>query len=114
MGFIVGTVICYQILYADIADHMPEFATLKAMGYGNTYFAGVVLKEALFLSVLGFVPGIVVSQLICELVADLTGLLVSIHLGIAITVLVLSIAMCMVSGFMTMRRVMALDPAELF
>lgn len=114
MGFIVGTVICYQILYADIADHLPEFATLKAMGYGNGYFAGVVLKEALFLSVLGFVPGIVVSQLICELVADLTGLLVSVHLGIAITVLVLSIAMCMVSGFMTMRRVMALDPADLF
>ncbi len=114
MGFIVGTVICYQILYADIADHLPEFATLKAMGYGNLYFVGVVLKEALWLSLLGFVPGIVVSQLICALVAELTGLLVSVHLGVAITVLLLSVGMCMVSGFLTMRRVMALDPADLF
>lgn len=114
MGFIVGTVICYQILYADIADHLPEFATLKAMGYGNRYFVGVVLQEALLVSLLGFFPGIVVSQLICDLVAEMTGLLVSVHLGIAITVLLLSIAMCMVSGFLTMRRVMALDPADLF
>lgn len=114
MGFIVGTVICYQILYADIADHLPEFATLKAMGYANRYFVGVVLQEALLLSLLGFVPGIAVGQLICDLVAELTGLLVSIHWGIAVTVLLLSIAMCLVSGFLTMRRVMALDPADLF
>jgi len=30
MGFIVGMIICYQILFSDISDHMREFATLKA------------------------------------------------------------------------------------
>ena len=33
IGFIVGIVIVYQILYNDVADHLPEYATLKAMGY---------------------------------------------------------------------------------
>ncbi|WP_042892206.1 hypothetical protein, partial [Anaplasma marginale] len=28
MGFIVGIVIVYQILYTDVADHLPEYATL--------------------------------------------------------------------------------------
>ena len=38
IGFIVGMVICYQVIYSDIADHMAEFATLKAMGYTTRYF----------------------------------------------------------------------------
>ena len=37
MGFIVGMAICYQVLYADISDRLGEFATLKAMGYSNTW-----------------------------------------------------------------------------
>ena len=37
VGFIVGTVIVYQILYTDVSDHLPEYATLKAMGYSDRY-----------------------------------------------------------------------------
>jgi putative ABC transport system permease protein len=114
MGFIVGIVICYQILYADIADHLAEFATLKAMGYPNGYFVGVVLQEAVLLSVLGFVPGLAVSELVCTLVAGQTGLLVHVTRPIAWEVLGLSVAMCVTSGWMTMRKVMSADPAELF
>ena len=33
MGFVVGCVIVYQILYSDVSDHLPEYATLMAMGY---------------------------------------------------------------------------------
>jgi putative ABC transport system permease protein len=32
IGFVVGVIICYQIIYSDLDDHMGEFATLKAMG----------------------------------------------------------------------------------
>ena len=45
MGFIVGIVIVYQILYTDVSDHLAEYATLKAMGYGNLYLAQVVIQE---------------------------------------------------------------------
>ena len=37
MGLIVGMVIVYQILFSDIASHLKEYATLKAMGYSNFY-----------------------------------------------------------------------------
>ena len=58
VGFFVGVIICYQIIYADITDHMPEFATMKAMGYRGPYFFGLVLSQASYLSILGFVPGL--------------------------------------------------------
>jgi putative ABC transport system permease protein len=50
MGFTVGTVIVYQILYSDVTDHLPEYATLKAMGYKNSYLLIVVFQEAIILA----------------------------------------------------------------
>lgn len=61
MGFVVGVIVCYQVLYSDISQHMPEFATLKAIGYPGRYFFGVVLQQALWLALLGFVPGALIS-----------------------------------------------------
>lgn len=114
MGFVVGIVICYQILYSDIADHMAEFATLKAMGYANRYFIGVVLQEAVILSVLGFIPGVAVGELLCQFVARATGLLVRVSPPTLISVLLLSLGMCITSGCLAMRKLMSADPAELF
>ena len=57
LGFVVGMVICYQILASDVADHLPEYATLKAIGYPNRYLSLVVLQEALILAAAGFAPG---------------------------------------------------------
>ena len=114
MGFIVGIVICYQILYSDIADHMPEFATLKAMGYANRYFVGVVLQEAVILSFLGFLPGVAASELLCRFVAGKTGLLARVSATTLSEVLVLSLGMCIASGCLAMRKLMSADPAELF
>ena len=58
LGFAVGVVICYQILYTEVLDHLAEFATLKAMGYGDRYIQWVVISESVLLSVLGFIPSI--------------------------------------------------------
>ena len=58
MGFIVGTVIVYQILYTEVSDHLVEYATLKAIGYSHNYFLVVILQEALILAVLGYLPGV--------------------------------------------------------
>jgi putative ABC transport system permease protein len=40
MGFLVGIILVYQILYTDVADHWSEYATLKAMGYSNPFCLG--------------------------------------------------------------------------
>ena len=62
LGFVVGVVICYQILYMDVMDHLPQFATLKAIGYRDGFLRRVVLQEALILSLAGFLPGLIAAS----------------------------------------------------
>lgn len=114
LGFIVGVIICYQILYADVSDHLAEYATLKAMGYRGRYFFSVVLQEALLLALLGFFPGLVVSELLYGGLSKLTGLLLELTFARAAGVLLVAILMCTVSGLLTIRKLQAADPAELF
>jgi DevC protein len=114
LGFVVGIIICYQILYADISDHLPEYATLKAMGYGSRYFMGVVLQEALLLAVMGFVPGVLIAALLYLGLSSMTGMLLALTALRSAQVLLLTVTMCVVSGILTIRRVLSTDPAELF
>ncbi|MDH5531679.1 MAG: ABC transporter permease, partial [Paracoccaceae bacterium] len=62
IGILVGIVIVYQVLSTDVADHLSEYATFKAMGYPQSFFLGIVFEEALILAVLGFVPGFIVAN----------------------------------------------------
>ena len=114
MGFLVGMIICYQILYSDIDDHLREFATLKAIGYRKIYFIGLVLQQSLMLSLIGFLPGLLASMWLYERLAQQTGLLMFLTWERAILVLILTMVMCILSGCLAMRRVLNLDPAELF
>jgi len=114
IGFMVGVIICYQIIYSDIADHMAEFATLKAMGYRNRYFIAFVFQESLYLSVLSFAPGLLVSMAVFQALAAGTGLLMILNLQRVAFVFVLTAVMCIVSGCLAMHKVLAADPAELF
>ena len=114
MGFIVGMIICYQIIYSDIEDHMSELATLKAMGYGGRYFVKFVIREAFYLSVLGFLPGLLVSWGVFGLLAGWTGLLLRLTVGRAVFVFILTLTMCIASGCLAIRKVVSMDPAELF
>jgi putative ABC transport system permease protein len=114
MGFLVGVIICYQILYASIANHLREFATLKAMGYTRGYFVAVVMRKSLYLSVLGFAPGVLVSLALYYELAHSTGLLMVLNLPRAAFVYALTLVMCVASGCLAMRKVLAADPADLF
>ena len=114
MGFVVGIIICYQILATDIADHIGELATLKAMGYTDNYFRSLVISESLILSVLGFIPGLLFSLIIFEINAQVTGLIMLMTLPRAALILGLTIVMCLISGFIAMRKLLLSDPASLF
>ncbi|HAA30942.1 MAG TPA: ABC transporter [Cyanobacteria bacterium UBA8553] len=114
MGFVVGVIIVYQILYTDVSDHMAEYATLKAMGYKNLYLLGVVFQEALILAVLGYIPGIALSTGLYALTRGATNLPLFMTALRAIQVLVLTIVMCGISGAIAMRKLQSADPADIF
>jgi putative ABC transport system permease protein len=114
MGFVVGIILVYQILYTDVADHWSEYATLKAIGYNNAYLFGVVIQEAIILSVLGFIPGLLISALFYNLGAGVTGLLFQMTLERIANIYILTLVMCLISGAVAVRKVQHTDPAEVF
>jgi putative ABC transport system permease protein len=114
MGLIVGAVVVYQILFADVSEHIAEYATLKAMGYTNRRLSGLVLRQAALLATLGFVPGLFAAILLYRLTAEATSLPLAMTPGRALSVLALTLAMCGVSALMALRKVRSADPAEVF
>jgi putative ABC transport system permease protein len=114
MGFVVGCVIVYQVLYTDVSDHLPEYATLMAMGYRVSHLLGVVVREGFYLAALGYVPAYIAGQGLYWFVRDATKLPVGMDPARAITVLVMILVMCMLSSLLAMRRLIDADPAEIF
>ena len=114
IGFVVGVIICYQILANDISEHMGEFATLKAMGYTNRYFFAMVIRQAVYLAMLGFIPGLLFSLALFKLNSSLTGLIMRMTLPGAGLILVATLVMCIVSGLLALRKLLTADPASLF
>jgi putative ABC transport system permease protein len=114
MGVLVGLVIVYQVLSTDVADHLREYATFKAMGYPHRFFLGIVFEEAAILGAIGFVPGLLLSLGIYAVMAQATGLPVGMTTVRAIMVLVGTVLACAASGALATRRLRAADPAELF
>jgi putative ABC transport system permease protein len=114
MGFVVGCVIVYQILYSDVSDHLPEYATLMAMGYRLLTLLGVVAREGLILAVLGYVPAWLAGQGLYALVRAGTRLPVEMDGQRSLLVFAMIFTMCMGSAFMAMRKLADADPAEIF
>ena len=114
MGFIVGTVIVYQILYTEVADHLAEYATLKAMGYTQKYLLTVILQEALILALLGYLPGLASSLFLYRQARAATLLPVFMSLSRAFGVLLITILMCFISGVIAVRKLRYADPADIF
>ena len=114
MGLIVGVVIVYQILYTDVADHLPEYATLKAMGYTNNYLLMLVFQQAIILACVGFLPGWAISSFFYYQTATATGLPVIMTKAVSLTVYSLTLSMCFISGAIAVNKLKSADPADIF
>lgn len=114
MGFVVGAIIVYQILFADVSEHLGEYATLRALGYPNRYISGVVVQQALILGVLGYIPGVLAVAWLYDKAAAATSLPLYVTTDRAMTVFAMTLSMCAISALMALRKVRRLDPADVF
>ncbi len=114
IGFVVGTVIVYQILFSDVSDHLAEYATLRAIGYSNGYISRVVVQQAMILALLGYALGALATIRLYAVTRDATRLPIELTTERAVAVLIATIVMCAISGLMALNRVRRLDPAEVF
>jgi putative ABC transport system permease protein len=104
----------YQILFTDIVNHRYEFATLKAMGYKQSYFVRLVFATAFFLAVLGFIPGLVLSISLYHLAESQMFMPMPMTVGKAVNVFFFILSMCFIAGFLAIRKLKDANPADMF
>src|SRR5262249_30714208 len=68
VGFVVGMLISYQIIYTDLSEQLPQYATMKAMGYRTRTLVRVVLQQAALSALAGWVPAWLVSLVLFRII----------------------------------------------
>lgn len=114
MGLVVGLAVVYQILYTSIANRLNEFATLKAMGYTQSYMLMLVISSSLLFAVIGFIPGYVISYFLYILAASATLIPMQMTSSLIMMVFFLVFLMCVFAGLLAMDEVRSADPADVF
>jgi putative ABC transport system permease protein len=114
VGLAVGAIIVYQILYSDVGDHLGEYATMKAMGYGDRFVVGIIVQESVILATLAFFPSVLVAMGLYQILVQSTGLLVVMSVSRAGLVFGLTLVICGASGWLATGKLRRLDPAEVF
>ncbi len=114
VGFAVGMLISYQILFSELSDQLSQYATLKAMGYQNRYLVKVVLQQAILYALLGYVPAWLLSCIVFYIIGEMALMPMRMSFSLTALSLGLTVAMCIISAMIAVRRVIAADPAELF
>ena len=114
LAITVGAIFIYQMMVADIKKHMPEYATLKAMGYRFGFLFRVVVNQAIFLALAGYTLGAVAALGLYELTILAAALPIGMTWQRLGFVLLLTVGMCVSSALLAVRKVRTADPAELF
>src|SRR4051812_43769468 len=114
VGFVVGMLISYQIIYTDLSDQLPQYATLKGMGYGSAFLVRVVFQQAAFAAVAAYIPAWLLCLLVYHIIGELALLPLSMTLQVPAISFALTLGMCLLSATRAIRRVIAVDPAEVF
>ncbi|OLT60151.1 FtsX-like permease family protein [Moorena bouillonii] len=113
VGVIVGMVVVTQILYASVSDHIKEFGTLKAMGAPDRFIYSVIVEQALWMAVLGYVPGMLLCWGLSVWVKS-KGIILLITPISATGVFGITVVMCVTSGLFAIQKVTRIDPAIVF
>lgn len=114
LGFAVGVIIVYQILHSDVNDHLAEYATMKAMGYGTATLASILVLESILLACLGYVPGYFIATGFYSAAHAATNLPIGMTVERAQSIFLATVAMCCFSALIASRRLNAADPADIF
>ncbi|GHC06248.1 ABC transporter permease DevC [Cerasicoccus arenae] len=114
VAIIVGAVIVYQILYTDVTDHLEEYATLKSIGFKDSYFISLILQESIILSVFGFIPGAALTAGLYYVTRRVAYMPTEFQWDNAGIVLGLTIVMCMLAGALATRKLRHANPADIF
>jgi putative ABC transport system permease protein len=114
LGLTVGMVLTYQVLFTDISNNIKEYATLRAMGYRFRYLAVFVTATSIYLAVIGFFPGLLLSLALYEISESVTYIPMPMSLGKIVSVFLYILSMSVISGVIAMNKLKSTNPADMF
>lgn len=114
VGIIVGTVIVGQILYSSVSDRLQEYGTLKAMGASDWYLYRIIIEQALWMAIMGYVPGLILSLSVGAWTMETRAIRILITPETAATVLTVTAIMCTSAALFAIQKVTHLDPSIVF
>jgi len=114
IALLAGGVVLYQVLASEVQNRLREYATLKALGYGDRHVYGVIVRQALIFCGIGFAPAFVFALSLNALLRTQAMVPVTMAPSRVISVLLLTSAMCLSATFLALRKLRRADPADLF
>ena len=114
VAMVVAAVVVYQVLSNDVREHLPEYATLKAMGYSTSRLASIVVAQSLIYMVISFFVGVLIAILVYKATQELAGIPMRMTMENLGVTLLLAVVVGVSTGLLTIGRLRRADPAELF
>jgi putative ABC transport system permease protein len=114
VSFVVGIMVLYQTLATQITRQLPQFATLKAIGYSDRYLDAIVLIESFLIMAVAFVPALGAALAVYALVRSETLLPLSLTAAELGAVFAITLVMAAASAFLSLGGLRRADPAEVF
>ncbi|MDG3006537.1 FtsX-like permease family protein [Paludisphaera mucosa] len=110
----VAAVVVYQVLSNDVREHLPEYATLRAMGYSIWRLAGILVFQAILYMLISFAAAVAIAVVVYLATETLAGIpMVLTRENLALT-FALALAVGAVTGGLTVNRLRLAQPADLF
>ncbi len=111
---VVGCAILFQTLSTLIRRHLPEYATLKAMGYRDRQLAHIVFAQALVIAIAAYTIAVPATYGLYDLARGATNLPISMTAERMIVVFVMTIVICLSSAAISLNALRKADPVDLF
>ena len=111
--FLIGMLIVGQTIYNSTMEYLKEFGTMKAIGATNFDIYKIVFAEAFINAVFGYITGLTIT-LVSVRIYQATEMVFSLKVWVAVLVFILTLLMCFVAAFISVRKIRKIDPAMVF
>src|SRR5262249_19341814 len=101
ISFVVGIMIVYQIVSTQVGRQLPQFATLKAIGYRDRALAATVSAMSLLIVIAGFVPALAAALGLYSVIRQKTLLPVMMSEMRLLAVFAAALAMAVISALLS-------------
>jgi putative ABC transport system permease protein len=114
ISLVVGIMIVYQIVSTQVGRQLPQFATLKAIGYRNRSLAATVSAMSLLIVIAGFIPALAAALGLYSLIRQETLLPVMMSEMRLLAVFAAALGMAVISALLSVWVLQRADPADVF